>query len=52
MNLFMSMPDFKRGGSEMLNETMLRKIAVEVMGAKTEEEIAASVKSLIRLFIG
>ncbi len=36
----------------MDNELMLKKIAAEVMGATTEEEINAIVKSLIRLFIG
>lgn len=36
----------------MDNLEMLKKIAVEVMGAKTEDEIDAGVKSILRLLIG
>ena len=36
----------------MNNKEMLEKIACECMGAHSEEEIQAAVKSLIRLFIG
>ena len=36
----------------MNNYDMLRKIAVDIMRAKSEVEIEEAVKSLIRLFIG
>lgn len=36
----------------MDNLEMLRKIAVEVMGAKTDDEVDSAVKSIIRLLIG
>lgn len=36
----------------MDNKEMLRKIAVDMMGAKTEQEIDIFVKMFIRMFIG
>lgn len=36
----------------MDNLEMLKKIAVEIMGAKTDPEIEAAIKSIIRLLIG
>ncbi len=36
----------------MDNKTMLEKIAVEVMNAKTPQETEENVKALLRLFIG
>lgn len=54
MNLSMNMANTNSFGGLMTmdNEAMLRKIAVEIMGAETEEQINNVLHSFIRLLIG